>query len=69
MTIAAYTAPTGAGFPPYFNARRDGDEVAITVRSPAGRLPCGAACEGPTGTMRMPLEEFRRLHAEMGAAL
>lgn len=31
--LAAYTGPTGAGYPGFINISRDGDDVVVTVRA------------------------------------
>lgn len=58
MLLAAYTPATGPGYPPYFNATQDGDEVIVTVRGGPSRDMGGMVIEGPTGMIRVPREVF-----------
>jgi hypothetical protein len=70
MTLAAYTAPAGS-FPPYFNATRDGDDVVVTVRAAPTAFDGGPGADvmGHAAAMRIPVDEFRRMLADMESAL
>lgn len=65
VTLAAHTAADNAVFPAYFNARVDGVEVVLTVRSKqSGEGQC-LTC-GPTAEIRVSMATWRDLLATMG---
>lgn len=55
--VAAYTDPTGSGYPPYLNISDMGEEgVRVIVRSPAGRDEQRMLTEGPSASITLPRE-------------
>lgn len=58
MTVAAYTPASGyKAYPPYINARIDGDAVVVTVRGEEDLTGEHPQC-GVTASMRVPLASF-----------
>lgn len=50
--IAAYT-PSTSPYPPFINVSRDGDDVTITVRDPAGPGEFSKEDCGKTGSLKV----------------
>ena len=62
--IAAYTAP-GASYPPYISVNWKGDEVTVTVRSPAKE---DGSC-GSDAIIELTATEAARIGLEMAYAV
>lgn len=68
-SLAAFTAPTGDGYPPYLNFSLDGDEVVVILREPPFIGEHGFLVNGNTASMRMPFEDFVNLVGDAFIAL
>lgn len=63
MTIFAWTAMDRLAYPPYFNIRREGDEIVVTIRTePTTRhnpeTHIISTTSGDTHSIRIPAEEW-----------